>query len=1028
MAADGQIEIDITATTEQFKQALKGLTDQVKRESQGMSQTLSSIGNGLSGFGSVVTAGVTLPLAAAAAAAGKFSFDTIAAAEQASIAFETMLGPEKAKSMLEDLADFAASTPFELQGLETSTQKLIAMGFEAEECIPLLTSIGDAASGLGAGQAGIDQITRALGQMNAKGKVQAEEMMQLTEIGIPAWQYLADVISNGDIPAAMAEVTKGTVSADTAIAALQDGMNKDFGGMMSKQAETLTGVLSNMADAVQKPLMAVKDTSGYKQLTESLSGLSDAIGPFVESLMPHFEKVLKSGSGVVDTFTDALDAFTNMSEKGQADILGLIPILAGVGPVAKVAGAGFNVAGSAVGFLTKEITDAEGKTTTWGKTIKGTASNLGSLKIAGAGLAGVLVTLLAGFAIDSIVSYVQETENLKAATEGLVSAEENAKAAVQGTSDTVAQAPENMYAYKDSVNDAVAATANLAGEFQKSWEDYYTNEQLLRQYTDTIEDLAGKSNLTAQEQSALKTAVAGYNDITGDTVEVIDEANGKLSESTDYIKKNTDEWLANAKAQAYQDKILDLQKQQIDNEKALEDARKAQQEAQKAYDENKFTAMDNSQFVKDLNDANKKLEEAQQNVNSTTTAISDMSDKMAESGASLTTYIGQNEQWSQALAKQGTSLEDISSYLQSFGMKQEDVASKTPDQINAIVGAYNALSQKGIDVNKFASDMSAIGLSQEQLASATPDQMSALADAWTGFTDAGYNVNDFKAQLEDVGVSQEELASLTPDQIAKIVSAYTNGQASIDQICQAIKDGTIDKLGSAGDQGGSKFSSSLSGKSGSAKSAGQKVADAASGPLESVGSNAKPWGSHVSSNFASGISGGLNLVASAAESLAATVAAKLKHSVAKEGPLHEGGKGEALWGQHLVDNLAGGMLSRVSVVEDATGKIANSIAKRMQNTSLPMIELDGQLTSLIIPRNMSAQLAGISAESIIQAPSFSGSTSTELSDGLATIANKLDEVTKRIDQMDKNVSAKLASPVQLKYNRREVGRMQREVV
>ena len=77
---------------------------------------------------------------------------------------------------------------------------------------------------------------------------------------------------------------------------------------------------------------------------------------------------------------------------------------------------------------------------------------------------------------------------------------------------------------------------------------------------------------------------------------------------------------------------------------------------------------------------------------------------------------------------------------------------------------------------------------------------------------------------------------------------------------------------------------------------------------------------------------------------------------------------------------------------------------------------------------MSAQLAGISAESIIQAPSLSGSTSTELSDGLATIANKLDEVTKRIDQMDKNVSAKLASPVQLKYNRREVGRMQREVV
>lgn len=244
------------------------------------------------------------------------------------------------------------------------------MGFEAEECIPLLTSIGDAASGLGAGQAGIDQITRALGQMNAKGKVSAEEMMQLTETGIPAWQYLADVISNGDIPTAMQMVTNGVVDADTAIQALQDGMNRDFGGMMSKQAQTLTGVLSNMADAVQKPLMAIKDTDGYKDLTAALSDLTDSLGPFVESLMPHLESVLKSGAGAVKVFAGALDSFSNMSEESQAGVLQFVLALAGVGPAAKVAGAGFNVAGSAVGFLTKEITDADGKTTTWGATLK----------------------------------------------------------------------------------------------------------------------------------------------------------------------------------------------------------------------------------------------------------------------------------------------------------------------------------------------------------------------------------------------------------------------------------------------------------------------------------------------------------------------------------------------------------------------------------------------------------------------------------------------------------------------------------
>lgn len=106
-----------------------------------------------------------------------------------------------------------------------------------------------------------------------------------------------------------------------------------------------------------------------------------------------------------------------------------------MGPAAKVAGVGFNVAGSAVGFLTKEITDADGKTTTWGATLKNTASDLGALRIAGVALGGVLVALLAGFAIDQIVGYATEVRNLESATTGLITAQESAQEAVYGTSD-----------------------------------------------------------------------------------------------------------------------------------------------------------------------------------------------------------------------------------------------------------------------------------------------------------------------------------------------------------------------------------------------------------------------------------------------------------------------------------------------------------------------------------------------------------------------------------------------------------------
>ena len=54
-----------------------------------------------------------------------------------------------------------------------------------------LLVIGDVAAGFRHGRGGIDAITRAMGQMQAKQKITGEEMMQLTEAGIPAWKILA---------------------------------------------------------------------------------------------------------------------------------------------------------------------------------------------------------------------------------------------------------------------------------------------------------------------------------------------------------------------------------------------------------------------------------------------------------------------------------------------------------------------------------------------------------------------------------------------------------------------------------------------------------------------------------------------------------------------------------------------------------------------------------------------------------------------------------------------------------------------
>ena len=156
-----------------------------------LSDTMGPLGRSMTDLGKNLSMYVTLPMVGAAGAALKLAGDF----EQTKIAFDTMLGSGvEAQAFLEELEAFAASTPFEFRDLTDAAKKMMALGFSAEQVIPTLTAIGDSVAGLGGGAEMINRVTLALGQMQAKGKVSAQEMQQLAEAGIPAWQMLADKI------------------------------------------------------------------------------------------------------------------------------------------------------------------------------------------------------------------------------------------------------------------------------------------------------------------------------------------------------------------------------------------------------------------------------------------------------------------------------------------------------------------------------------------------------------------------------------------------------------------------------------------------------------------------------------------------------------------------------------------------------------------------------------------------------------------------------------------------------------------
>jgi tape measure domain-containing protein len=173
--------------------------------------------------------------------------------------FTTLLkSGDEANKMLETLRQYANFTPFEFSQLTAATKKMLAFGFSAKEITTdfmgigtgLLDVVGNAASALGAGQEGIDRITRALGQMRGLARVSAEDMNQLIDVGVQGYQILAEQLGM-TVKEVRDAMKKGAIDAETGIKALLNGMMQQYGGGMASFAQTAEGMSSTLNDYIK---------------------------------------------------------------------------------------------------------------------------------------------------------------------------------------------------------------------------------------------------------------------------------------------------------------------------------------------------------------------------------------------------------------------------------------------------------------------------------------------------------------------------------------------------------------------------------------------------------------------------------------------------------------------------------------------------------------------------------------------------------------------------------------------------------
>lgn len=272
------LKFDITGDNSAVLRAFKGVQDgvaQTARVVEQQGQSIENVFNRIKSVASVAFAGFTAKeiISTLGTVRGEF--------QQFEIAFETMLGSgQKAKGMISDLANLAATTPFDMKGVVNGAKQLLAYGFAANEITDTMRRLGDVSAGLGLN---LQDLTWLYGTTMVQGRLFTRDLMQFTGRGIPLTEELAKQF--GVTKDKVSElVTAGKVGFPEVKKAIESLTNEGgkFGGLMEKQSHSITGQVSNIKDSIE---MAIND------LGTQTEGLMNDVLDITSTVIDHWKEI-----------------------------------------------------------------------------------------------------------------------------------------------------------------------------------------------------------------------------------------------------------------------------------------------------------------------------------------------------------------------------------------------------------------------------------------------------------------------------------------------------------------------------------------------------------------------------------------------------------------------------------------------------------------------------------------------------------------------------------------------------------------
>lgn len=492
----------------------------------------------------------------------------------------------------------------------------------------------------------------------------------------------------------------------------------------------------------------------------------------------------------------------------------------------------------------------------------------------------------------------EAADNFKNATDGL-------REVSSSYATAMSEAADGTVEYAQSVQDLIAenkevieSQSDLADSIRETWSGAGSSAGLAEKYTKTIEELTGKldangkkAQLTSEEQARLKMAVEGLNDVTGENYEIIDAVNGQLNIETSQLRKNTEQWKANAKAQAAQEAVQKLYSERIEKEEQLAKTVKARQEAEDklnaASERDTYNKRQQNAITQEYTGTVNELKGQEEALQEEMDAIDESIGFMEESYISATAAI---DDAAQASTDNAEAMGEAAESAQVLREANEDILKEIGEAAAKSSTFSRALQDSGMSAEELALKLEDTGVSASDLAKGVEDMADKTANAFEKIEDAS------EASLDDMLETLVENRRATENWSSNITTLYERAGSESERRfiqymsslgpeygrqVQALVDDTSGKLTTLADE----WAAGMEAGSDAAITQAGLMVDGVGAEIATASETAYEEGKNVDEQMGQGVADNSDAVTSEATATAADAVKAMADEAARKMPL-----------------------------------------------------------------------------------------------------------------------------------------------